>query len=724
MAPFPNKEIGKGNSIFPERVIDFRESHGPLQNLMDAVHTGIITVDADSQTIVDVNDFAAKMIGIAKNECIGRKCHLFICPSEEGKCPVTDLDQDIDVSERILLTVDGRKIPILKSVVPISENGKKYLVESFVSIENRKRAQNSIRESEAKLTAMFQSIADPIFLMNREKRIVWTNNAALHLFGDELLGKQCCMTCHKETKQSEACHCIAMEAFQDGMTHTKDVETTDKNGDFRCFNCSSHVALRDNIDTPETVMVVARDVTKQRLAEKRILKTNENQKLLNSILRLSLEDKPLDELLEKSLELIFTSSWLSTLPKGAIFLVEDEPDILVLKAKCDLPKPLHELCAKIPFGKCLCGIAAETKTLVHTAHIDERHVIHCPGIPHGHYNIPILDHGNVLGVVDLYLEAGHERDEEEITFLQTVAQTLASLIRRKQFEKELRQRNGELSNLYSRLRENQRQLIQSEKMASIGQLAAGVAHEINNPIGFVMSNLRTLAEYVNTIISLLKTHDQCLDAISSNDLNGKERLEKKIQEIREKEDMAFIFEDITQLLAESLDGTERVNEIVKDLKSFARLDESEVKEADINECIESTLKIVWNELKYKCEVRKDLTPLPLTRCYPQQLNQVFMNMLVNAAHAIPEQGVITITSGIEEDRIAVKFSDTGVGIPPENLSKLFDPFFTTKEIGKGTGLGLSISHGIVEKHGGEIKVESVVGKGTTFTIFLPVDGIQ
>jgi two-component system, NtrC family, sensor kinase len=174
------------------------------------------------------------------------------------------------------------------------------------------------------------------------------------------------------------------------------------------------------------------------------------------------------------------------------------------------------------------------------------------------------------------------------------------------------------------------------------------------------------------------------------------------------------------VITESLDGSERVKKIVQGLKRFARMDEAEHKSADINECIESTINIVWNELKYKATLKKDYGNVPLTKCYPQQMNQVFMNLLINAGHAIEKQGEITIKTRDEDGAIWVEISDTGCGIPKESLDKIFEPFFTTKEVGKGTGLGLSITYEIVQKHNGEIAVKSEVGKGTTFTVRIPI----
>ena len=274
-----------------------------------------------------------------------------------------------------------------------------------------------------------------------------------------------------------------------------------------------------------------------------------------------------------------------------------------------------------------------------------------------------------------------------------------------------------------KLKDNQAKLVHSEKMAGLGQLAAGVAHEINNPVGFVTSNLGTLSGYVETFRKLFAEYQRLLDAARDGETDAIGGIVEVIEKIQEEEDLDYILGDVGQLVSESMDGTQRVKEIVEGLRSFARLDEAEVKESDINESIESTLKVVWNELKYRCEVRKELGTLPLIRCHPGQLNQVFMNLFVNAAQAIPEKGEITVETQATETEIIVRVSDTGGGIPPRELSKLFDPFFTTKPVGQGTGLGLSISHGIVQKHNGSIEVESEVGKGTTFTIRLPIEGI-
>jgi len=289
---------------------------------------------------------------------------------------------------------------------------------------------------------------------------------------------------------------------------------------------------------------------------------------------------------------------------------------------------------------------------------------------------------------------------------------------------QLRESTGDLQNAHEKLKENQAQLLQTEKMASIGQLAAGVAHEINNPMAFVMSNLGTLKEY---IVTFKKASTLGIDLSSSlGDKASDEALElaSQLSALGKDQDLGYICEDVEDLLKETQEGTERVKEIVLNLKSFARIDEAEIKDANINDGILSALKMVHNELKYHCEVKTELGDIPVIQCYPGQLNQVFLNMLINASQAIKERGTVTISTSKTETHILISIADTGCGVPEELLSKLYDPFFTTKEVGQGTGLGLSISHGIILKHSGRIEVESKVGEGTCFTIYLPIDGIQ
>ncbi|WP_280187133.1 ATP-binding protein [Delftia sp. PS-11] len=282
--------------------------------------------------------------------------------------------------------------------------------------------------------------------------------------------------------------------------------------------------------------------------------------------------------------------------------------------------------------------------------------------------------------------------------------------------KELLQANQDLQVLNGKLSDAQNKLMQSEKLASIGQLAAGVAHEINNPIGFIFSNFGTLEQYLDDVFQMLQAYEQAESSICDAAVLA------NIRRLREERDIAYLKEDIPSLMHESKDGIQRVRKIVQDLKDFSRVDaRQEWESINLHQGIDSTLNIVNNEIKYKADVVKAYGVLPDVQCLPSEMNQVFLNLLVNAAHAITaERGTITIRTGVEGDNAWVEIEDNGAGITPENLQRIFDPFFTTKPVGKGTGLGLSLSYGIVQKHGGRISVRSEVGKGSCFRVSIPV----
>ena len=254
-------------------------------------------------------------------------------------------------------------------------------------------------------------------------------------------------------------------------------------------------------------------------------------------------------------------------------------------------------------------------------------------------------------------------------------------------------------------------------MASIGQLAAGVAHEINNPVGFINSNLTTLQTYIQNLMRVMESYAQ-----AESLLPVESDAYAAICRIKQEVDVDFLWKDIAELLAESQEGVMRVRKIVHDLKEFSHVGRAEWQQTDLHRGLDSTLNIVRNEIRYKAEVVKQYGELPPIECIPSQINQVFMNLLVNAAQAIEERGVITLRTGTIDDEVWVEIEDTGTGIAPEHVSRIFEPFFTTKPVGKGTGLGLSLSWGIVQRHGGRLDARSNVGAGTCFRLTLPVHG--
>jgi two-component system, NtrC family, sensor kinase len=335
--------------------------------------------------------------------------------------------------------------------------------------------------------------------------------------------------------------------------------------------------------------------------------------------------------------------------------------------------------------------------------------------------IPIKDDdGKVFQITFMSRDITEDyRRNEEVKRLNQKLKLLSS---------ELIQKNGKLENALENLERTQAQMLQSEKMASIGQLAAGVAHEINNPTGFVSSNLKTLGDYLEDMMRLFSDYQEMKNALKEMPAGQLPEnhiaLLKKVTATEEEIDIDFIREDSEGLIDECREGTERIKKIVEDLKHFAHPGEEKMKATDINAGLESTLNVVNNELKYKATIVKEFGDLPLVHAYPQQLNQVFMNILVNGAQAIEKSGEIKIVTTTAGDKVVIRISDTGCGIAEENLNKIFDPFFTTKDVGKGTGLGMNIAYNIINKHSGSIRAESQVGKGTTFIIELPFNEQQ
>jgi two-component system NtrC family sensor kinase len=262
--------------------------------------------------------------------------------------------------------------------------------------------------------------------------------------------------------------------------------------------------------------------------------------------------------------------------------------------------------------------------------------------------------------------------------------------------------------------EKDRILLQQDKMASIGQLAAGVAHEINNPMGFIMGNLSSLKDYSENLVQYIQVLEVLLDRFVPED----QKLHLAV--LRKHLDIGFIGEDIGSLVRESLDGAHRVKQIVLDLKDFAQIDENTMQETDFNQLLRKAINIVRNQLKYVAQLDIQLGELPLVCCNPQQISQVVTNLLINAAQSMTVKGTIMVKSWREQDQVLFKVADTGSGISPEIIKRIFEPFFTTKPAGKGTGLGLTIVYDNVRKHYGEIALESEPGKGTVFTVRLPI----
>jgi len=278
--------------------------------------------------------------------------------------------------------------------------------------------------------------------------------------------------------------------------------------------------------------------------------------------------------------------------------------------------------------------------------------------------------------------------------------------------KELESKVDQLHRTNEELKNTQAQLIHTSKMVSLGQLVAGIAHELNNPIGYTYSNISHLKNYMEKIHEMMKRLTESFSKLPKGE-------QKKVEQLKSELNIDYVLKDIDSIIQSSLDGTQRTKEIVVGLRNFSRLDEAEIKEVDLHEGLENTLKLLVSELKNRITVHKDYGKLPKVTCHPSQINQVFLNILTNAIQAIEGKGDIWIATKVVKDNISISIRDSGGGIAPEHIDRIFDPFFTTKKVGKGTGLGLSVSYGIIKKHNGDIRVESKMGEGSTFTILLP-----
>lgn len=339
------------------------------------------------------------------------------------------------------------------------------------------------------------------------------------------------------------------------------------------------------------------------------------------------------------------------------------------------------------------------------------------GAPQAVYNAALVDLFSLLAARNRTLADANAQVREAQRALESANQLLETRVLER--TRELADANSALEverkalvESIAQLQQTQARLLQSQKMAAVGQLAAGVAHEINNPIGFVNSNLGSLSGYVTHMLTLLAAYEKTLVSMPAS-------LRASIESLPAHEELSYIRADVPGLLRECKEGLARVKLIVNDLRDFSRVDTADWAQADIQAVLDNALQVVWGELKYKAEVVKEFAPLPPVLCSAAQLGQVFVNLLVNAAQAIDGKGTITLRTGALPDAVWIEVCDTGVGMSAETQKRIFEPFYTTKPVGQGTGLGLSISWDIVQRHGGSLEVQSSLGHGTCFRMSLP-----
>jgi PAS domain S-box-containing protein len=515
---------------------------------------------------------------------------------------------------------------------------------------------------------LLEATPDAMIFVNRESRIVYVNARLENLFGyheGELAGKDLSILVPERFRARHRQNVSDYFSSPHGRPMGTGLEIYGLRKDGTEFPADISLSY---IETDGEALAIAaiRDITERKLAERRIEQNYHIQRVISSALKISLEPISLDEQLNHILELILTIPGLA-LQKGCIFLVENE--MLVLKARHGYPDLQLGPCGSVSFGKCLCGRAASSRSILFADSVDERHEIHFPSeFPHGHYCAPIVSGEKVLGLINVLVKEGHKRAPEEEEFLAAIASTLAGIIERHQTETETHRLMG--------------QLAESEKLSALGRITANVAHEIRNPLTAIGGFTR--------------------------------RLHKKMADgTKEKEYSGLVISEVL-----------RLESILRNVLSVSRVVTPHMEECSINEILERALKI-YEEVctEQSIIIKRSLGDIPLINGDKEEVLEAIENLLANAIDAMLGGGILTVTTERELVKgthyVAVKVIDTGKGIEEEDLSKIFEPFFTTKTGLKGAGLGLSITKKIVEEHGGFVRVESKVGEGSTFCLYFP-----
>lgn len=681
-----------------------RRSEEKYRTILENSNDMIWTVSPDG-LFTFINKQAADATGLSIEDWLGKPFAPLVV--EEDLPMILDIHQRIMHGEKVHYEIRGKKAD--GNILILSVNASPIFVDDKITgsisfardITASKKAEIELRQ----LSLAVEQSPSSIVITDLDANIQYVNHAFTQVTGfsrDEVIGRNPRILHSgknsRETYQDMWSHLVQGNVWQGELINRR------KDG-------SEYIesVLISPVRNPQGVvtnyLAVKMDITQRKQAE---AKLSRNAQRADGLLKINEVGGllPEDEFLRFGLE------WVEKLTGSSIaflhFVNEDQESIELITWSTNTVEKYCTAFSDRHYPVSKAGIWADClrqhKPVVFNdyAHYPDKHEL-----PEGHsrlerlISVPVIEESKVR----LILGVGNkesEYTEEDVEVAQLFGNDIWRIIRRQRVEAELKSA--------------QQQLMLSEKMASIGLLAAGVAHEINNPVGYVNSNLGTLEKYLADIFVVMDKYE-AVDTLREGD----SPLQEELRHFKEKINLNFIREDTKSLISESHQGLDRVKKIIQDLKNFSHSDANEQWVlANVHHGLDSTLNVVWNELKYKCEVIKEYGVLPEIYCLPSQLNQVFMNLLVNAAQAIEVRGQITIRTGQEESRVWIEVSDTGKGIPPEHIPHLFDPFFTTKPIGKGTGLGLSVSYNIVKKHHGKIEIHSEVGKGSTFRVWLPM----
>jgi PAS domain S-box-containing protein len=592
---------------------------------------------------------------------------------------------------------------------PLSFNGQTYLVSAIHDVTERRILAAKVRQSQSLMQRFIDELPGTAFVKDSSLRLLMVNR---HL-GD-LLGVD------PNTLIGKTASDIFPQEFADMVT-LMDREVLDA-GEHRVFDEAfqgrhneTSMFVIDDGDGQRFLAGLSLDITDRYQAKERTA----------ALLRINAlaGELPENEFLTAGLEL---AEKITDSKIGFLHFVNEDQETLELVAwtagalkGCTATFDSH-----YPVSQ--AGIWADSLR-THGPAIFNDYANHSvkKGLPPGHASMTRLISVPVIegGLVRMMMGVGNKAMDYEsfdVESLQLLGNDLWRIARRGRLEASLKNRVDELTQANRRLSDMQLQLLQSEKMASIGQLASGVAHEINNPIGFVKSNLGSLSGYVNSLLEIVRAYED-VEHIHGDAVPPALKL---IEQRKKDIDYEFLMEDVKKLIDESIEGVQRVSQIVRDLKTFSRTGDATAEPADLQAGIESTINVVWNQMKYKVNVVREYVPLPLVSCVSSQINQVVMNLLTNAEQSITGHGTITVRTGLEANKVWFEVQDTGCGIAPDKQARIFEPFYTSKPVGQGTGLGLSISFGIVQRHGGSITVSSAPAAGSTFRVTLPISQVS
>ncbi len=665
------------------------DNESPLRNILNASNDALYVTDLDGKIIAFYGSLFTQL-NMENNSFLGESIfHLF---GENSSSQHKNSHLRCLKGEKVLYEWEfvHKKNQLFMqtslSLTTVKNGDEKGIVGIIRDITRPKLVERFYREIELTFKTLANAVKYAIISVNEEYRIEYANPATEKMFGykkDDLMGLEvdALLGRPKANKEQKINELFVLLNENHEERKIMDFVAFKKDGEeFHCeITCSSYQIFDIN-----HYVVIIHDISERKKQEEALKKSEENYK--------SIFDNALEGLFRSTPE----GKFLSVNPALVEMLGYNSVEELL---KVDIAKEVYsEINDYINFIQL---IAEKTKLSDLRLKLKKKNgeLIYAKGRVRA-----IKDKLNKI----IYFEGSIEDITSETT----------REAERNKYESQLKQQNIELEQAFSYLKKMQNQLVQSEKMASIGQLTAGIAHEINNPLAFVSSNLNRFEEYFEDVNQLL--HEWKKLGNSLEERGEYQKITSQLKKLEKQIDLEFIKDDFSTLMQHNKNGVDRIKKIVQQLRGFSHVSENDMLEANLNEALDETLMLVWNGLKYKAAVVKEYGKIPLVKCNVGEIKQVFVNLLINAADAILYKGEIKIRTFVEKKNIVIEISDSGIGIPSEIQKKIFDPFYTTKPIGKGTGLGLWICMTIIQKHSAKLSVTSEPGKGTSFFIRMPI----